>query len=141
MPVFNLFFMNKKSWVLIVIALVLGGLYVIYFSNWFKPKIIQISYTRRSGITQFSLGNPYELTSVKVFSVSALQSNKYALPVWQLKSESKSDPVRNFFYGRTIPGMEPIVSNARPDPLEPGVTYRIVVETAHSQKAEHDFTP
>src|ERR1043166_2221130 len=118
--------MNKKSWGLIVVALVLGGLYIIYVTHWFKPKVIQISYTRRAGMLQFSLGEPFELTSVKVFSVTALQSNKYALPAWQLIADSKSQPVRTFSYGQVVPGMKPIVSNARPDPLEPGTTYRLV---------------
>src|SRR5579862_9425175 len=112
--------MNKKSWYLIAIAIVLGVVYVIHFSGWFKPKLIVISSTKRLGYVQFSLGDFYNLTSVKVVPISALESNKYALPVWELKSQSSSAPTKFFSYGGSIPGMEPIVSNARPDPLQHG---------------------
>jgi hypothetical protein len=36
--------------------------------------------------------------------------------------------------------MRPTVKGATPDPLEPGVTYRLLIE-AGSRKAEHDFEP
>ena len=39
-----------------------------------------------------------------------------------------------------IRGMRPAVKGATPDPLEPGVNYRLLIE-AGSHKAEHDFTP
>jgi hypothetical protein len=35
--------MTKKNWFLISVALVLAGIYVVYFTNWFKPKIIHIA--------------------------------------------------------------------------------------------------
>ena len=35
--------MNKKNYILIAIALVLAGVYVVYFTDWFQPKIIQIA--------------------------------------------------------------------------------------------------
>jgi hypothetical protein len=36
--------------------------------------------------------------------------------------------------------MHPAVKGATPDPLEPGVKYRLVI-TAGKLKAEHDFVP
>ena len=39
-----------------------------------------------------------------------------------------------------IRGMRPTVKGATPDPLEPGVKYRLLIE-AGSRKAEHDFEP
>jgi hypothetical protein len=132
--------MNKKSWILIAIAIVLGSVYIIHFSGWFKPKVILISHDQRFGRINFSLGTAYPLTSIKVVPVSALQSNKYALPVWELKSDSNSVPTKIFSYGERIRGMKPLVSNARPDPLEPGVAYRLFVEIG-PRKVEHDFTP
>jgi hypothetical protein len=36
--------------------------------------------------------------------------------------------------------MRPAVKGATPDPLEPGVKYRLFIE-AGKLKAEHDFTP
>ena len=132
--------MNKKSWILIAVLVALGAFYVVYFSNWFKPKVILISHDQRFGHINFSLGSPYRLTAVKVISVTALESNKYALPVWELKSDSNSAPTKIFSYGGRIQGMKPIVSNARPDPLQPGNAYRLFVE-AGPIKAQHDFTP
>jgi hypothetical protein len=131
--------MNKKTWIFVTIAIVLGAVYIIHFSNWFKPKVMTIAHNGRFGRINFTLGNPFQLTSVRVVSVSALQSNKYALPAWELKSDSNSIPVKLFSYGDRIRGMKPAIAGARPEPLEPGATYRLFVE-AGSLNAEHDFT-
>jgi hypothetical protein len=37
--------MTKKNWLLIFIALALAGVYVFYFTDWFKPRIIHITST------------------------------------------------------------------------------------------------
>ena len=132
--------MNKKSWILIAIAIVLGGVYIIHFSGWFKPKVMAIAHNGRFGQINFTLGNAFKLTSIKVVSVSALESNKYALPAWELKSDSNSAPVKLFYYGQRIRGMKPAIETALPEPLLAGTTYRIFVE-AGSLKAQHDFTP
>ena len=132
--------MNKKTWILVSLAIVLGAVYIIHFSNWFKPKVMTIAHNGRFGRVNFTLGYPYRLTSVKVVSVSALESNKYALPVWELKSDSNSVPVQLFSYGDRIRGMKPAYENTRPEPLIAGTTYRLIVE-AGPLKAEHDFTP
>src|SRR5213078_2288084 len=87
-------FMNKKNWILIGIAIVLGAVYIIHFSNWFKPKVMAIAHNGRFGQISFTLGDSFKLTSLKVVSVSALESNKYALPMWELKSDSNSVPVK-----------------------------------------------
>jgi len=132
--------MNKKNWVLIGIAILLGAVYIIHFSNWFKPKVMAIAHNGRFGQINFTLGDSFKLTSIKVVSVSALASNKYALPMWELKSDSNSVPVKLFAYGERIRGMKPAIENTRPEPLVAGTTYRIFVE-AGSLKAQHDFTP
>jgi hypothetical protein len=131
--------MNKKSWILIAVAIVLGAVYIIHFSNWFKPKVLAIAHNGRFGQVNFTLGTPFKLTSLKVVSVTALESNKYALPVWELKSDSNSVPIKMFSYGERIRGMKPAIDNTTPEPLEPGATYRLIVQ-AGSLKAEHDFT-
>lgn len=132
--------MNKKTWILVAVAIVLGIVYVIHFSNWFKPKVMLVSHNERFGRVNFSLGDAYELTSLKVVSVSALASNKYAFPMWELKSDSNSAPTKIFSYGQRIRGMKPTVSNAKPEPLVAGEAYRLFIE-AGPRKAEHDFTP
>jgi hypothetical protein len=132
--------MNKKNWILISIVILLGAVYIIHFSNWFKPKVMAIAHNGRFGQINFTLGDSFKLTSIKVVSVSALESNKYALPMWELKSDSNSVPVKLFAYGGRIRGMKPAIENTRPEPLVAGTTYRIFVE-AGSLKAQHDFTP
>jgi hypothetical protein len=132
--------MNKKNWILIGIAILLGAVYIIHFSNWFKPKVMAIAHNGRFGQINFTLGDSFKLTSIKVVSVSALESNKYALPMWELKSDSNSVPVKLFAYGGRIRGMKPAIESTRPEPLVAGTTYRIFVE-AGSLKAQHDFTP
>lgn len=132
--------MTKKNWVLIGIVVALCVVYVIYFTNWFRSNPILIGEMERSGHIEFSFNRSYPLTHLKVVSVSELESNKYALPVWELKSDSNSVPVRAFRYGQWIRGMQPAVKGTRAEPLEHGAKYRLFVE-AGSLKAHQDFTP
>ena len=88
----------------------------------------------------FLLSRPLKLTSVKVVPVSDIQTNKYAPPVWELVSSTRSIPVKDFIYGANIKGMQPSVKGAVADTLQPGVSYRLLVE-AGDVKIEHDFTP
>jgi hypothetical protein len=134
--------MNKKNFILVGLTLVLAVVYVICFTDWFRPKTIDISSTTRSfratTLLIFSLHDDYELTEVKVVSLAALQTNKLAQPVWHLVSDSGSDDVDHFLYGENIKGMDPAVAGARPEPLQPGVMYRIFV-TDGKVKGRFDF--
>jgi hypothetical protein len=139
--------MNKKSFILIAIALALAGVYVVCFTGLFRQKTIQISKasrpvrTSRTGATTvqlfFSLDNDYSLTEVKVVPVAALQTNKLAQPVWHLVSDSGSDDVNVFFYGEKINGMDPVAS-AEANPLQPGVMYRLFIAAGRT-KGQRDF--
>jgi hypothetical protein len=86
----------------------------------------------------FGLGDYYSLTEIKVVPLAALQTDKLAQPVWHLVSDSGSDDVNLFSYGQRINGMDPAVEGARPDPLQPGVIYRLFV-TAGKVRGQHDF--
>jgi hypothetical protein len=140
--------MSKKQWVLVSVALVLAVLYVIYFTNWFKPKIIHISYTERSIRLRGRPGTPtilfgfggqrYRLTEIKVVPLDAWQTNHFILPVWDLNSTTNSVPMTAFSYGQRLRGMNPVVPGARPEPLQTNVTYRIFV-WAGSRKGQCDF--
>ncbi len=140
--------MNKKNFILIAIVLVLAGVYVVYFTSWFRPKTIQISHTSRparparSGPAAsrlvFSLEDYYKLTEVKVVPLAEWQTDHGAPPVWHLVSDSNSVPVNVFAYGQRIRGMKPAVSGERPQPLETNVAYRLFV-TAGAIKGQHDF--
>jgi hypothetical protein len=132
----------KKNLFLVGIVLVLAVVYVFFFTSWFQPKIIQISHTSRplggrAAQLAFGLGGDYELTEVKVVPLADWQADKNAQPLWHLVSDG-SDDVNHFFYGENIGGMDPDVDGAKPQPLQPGVTYRIFVAAGRA-RGWHDF--
>jgi hypothetical protein len=142
--------MTKKNWLLVTVALVLAGVYAYYFTNWFTPKVIHIAShnvrnTRTIAKTEstvpvtFKLGRPYKLTELKVVALEEWQTNKNCLPLWHLVADTNSAPVaKPFNYGQKIPGMKPDIAGAHPQPLQPGVKYRMFV-TDGSVKGQHDF--
>ena len=144
--------MTKKNCFFIAVLIALAGIYVFYFTDWFQPKIIHISYTTRSTRVRarrgaahpreipirFGLGRPYRLTEVKVIPAAEWQTNSSALPVWHLVSDSNSVPVNQFFYGERIRGMKPKIPGTRAEPLQSGVAYRLFLQ-AGSATGERDF--
>ncbi len=143
--------MTRKQWTLVILAVLLGGFSLYLNKDWFAKDSIQIislsRATRSGGRAQgdsatvpviFGLSRSAKLTSVKVLSVSDLETNKHPRPLWHLVSDSNSVPVKEFLYGNHIHGMHPEIKGAQAEPLEPGVTYRLFLE-AGSLKAEHDF--
>jgi hypothetical protein len=148
--------MTKKIWTMIVLALALGGLSLYLNKDWFRRGNIQIyhrsrparvAFLRRNRADDspidplvFGFSRELKLTALKVFDVSALETNKLAVPLWNLTSDSNSVPVKDFTYGMSIRGMRPVLKGALPEPLQPLVKYRLCVE-ALSFKGEHDFIP
>ena len=141
--------MTKKNWLLIAVAVALAVVYVIFFTDWFKPATVQIFHTNRAPRGRFhsaeampglifGINRQLQLTDIKVVELSALRTNKNALPLWHLVSDSNSVPVKSFSYGQTIRGLKPAVAGVRPQPLETNVTYRLFVE-AGKVKGQHDF--
>ena len=148
--------MTKKQLVLVLVVLVALIAYVRYFTDWFTPDSIQIVHTLRGPMPSkrprargadenqnvntvaFSLNGKFELTEVKVVSVTELATNKYAHAVWHLITDSNSVPKKGFVYGESIQGMRLKMAGVRAEPLEPGVPYRLML-TAGDIKGEHDF--
>ena len=147
--------MTRKNLFLIGITLVLAALYVIYFTDWFHSDGVQISHTSRP-VTQ-RVGNPriqavfdasapvifffdkeLRLTRLKVFLVSELQTNQFALPLWHLVSDSNSPPLKNLTYGMPVRGMHTANKGQFAQPLVPGNLYRLFIE-AGDRKGQHDF--
>ncbi|HTL57630.1 MAG TPA: hypothetical protein VL361_18230 [Candidatus Limnocylindrales bacterium] len=147
--------MTTKVWMLIAMAIVLGGLSLYLNRDWFAKNRIQI-YDRsrparavlRRGRADDSAIDPIvfgfdrklKLTALKVIPICAIETNKYPLPVWSLVSDSNSLPIKAFTYGMRIPGMRSAVEGVRPVALEPGVQYRLFVEVG-AIKEQHDFVP
>jgi hypothetical protein len=147
------FFMTKKNRLMTIVLVVLAGVYVFYFTDWFKPKIIHISSTSRATRSRFrnsadgnaapvpvifNLEPQSKLTEIKVVPLAVWQTNPAVLPVWHLVASSNSMPVKMFVYGHHIRGLKPEVPGADAEPLQPDVTYRIFL-TAGSAKGQHDF--
>lgn len=140
---------------LIALAVALGGFSLYLNKDWFAKDHIQIydrsrparAVFRRASSDDsaidpivFGFDRKLKLNSLKVIPLSALQTNKFAQPVWHLVSDSNSLPIKAFTYGMKIPGMRPAVADVRPQPLEPDVKYRLYIE-AGAFKGEHDFVP
>jgi hypothetical protein len=142
---------------LIALAVLLGGFSLYLNKDWFAKEVIQIHHRSRPGRggfrgrTQppagtetdpifFSFDRKLKLTSLKVVPVSEIEKSKYPKPICHLISTSNSVPVTDWSYGMPIPGMQPAVQGATPDPLEPGVKYRLIIE-AGKLKIEDDFIP
>ena len=146
--------MARKPWLLIALAVVLGGFSLYLNKDWFMGDRIQIYH--RSRVMRVRPGRPVELppyapvffgfltklklTDVKVVPVRELGTNKYPHVLWHLLSDSNSLPTKGFLYGGAVPGMRPAMKGVAADPLEPGVKYRLLVE-ARSKKGQHDFIP
>jgi hypothetical protein len=141
--------MTKKNWIMLVFAVVLAVIYVIYFTDWFKPKTIQIFHTsrnlrqrqQRGGALPsliFGVSRQVRITEITVVPLARWETNKNVLPLWHLQSDSNSVPVKSFFYGQFIGGLHPALKGTHPELPETNVVYRIFI-TAGKVKGEHDF--
>jgi len=130
-------------------AIALAAVYLVWFTDWFKPQTVKIFHTsrdlrprfqRRGGMPSliFGVSRQLRFTELKVVPLAGLATNKNVLPVWHLVSDSNSVPVKSFFYGQFIGGMRPAIKGVRAEPLETNVTYRLFV-IAGKIKGEHDF--
>ena len=139
--------MQRKdiTWIVVLAALI--GVSIMLNRNHFaKPQMVinpSLRPARRADATVwpvfFALNDDFRLTSVKVIPFEGDKFNPLARPVWQLVSESNSAPTRAFRYGQPIQGMKPALKDVRPEPLEPGVVYRLEVE-AGNVTASTDFS-
>jgi hypothetical protein len=140
--------MDKKNTLLVVALLALVSVYVVFFTDWFKPRVIKLFYTTRPiehfrarhdlPYILFGLEGGYRLTEIKVVSVDDLQKSSSASPVWHLISDSNSVPIRMFTYGEHIHGMRPTFAGDSPQDLETNEIYRLFV-TAGSAHGQMDF--
>ena len=77
--------MKSQTKFLIFVAVILGAIYVFKFTDWFAEKRIQIKYRnlpQRGAANSvapvtFYLDQEYQITSLKVISVTEASTNKY----------------------------------------------------------------
>src|SRR5882724_9465067 len=90
--------MTKKNIMMIVAAVVLAAVYAVYFTDWFKPKTVQIFHTSRNLHPRalrggalpsliFGINQQLKLTEIRVVPADGYQTNHNALPVWHLISD------------------------------------------------------
>ena len=140
--------MFSKQNVLIILAVVLAGIYVYYFTDWInRPRIQIIAKTRpiqprgSQGTVypvSFLLDGQYHLSSVKVVPLSEYVTNRFVRPLWHLIAYTNAPPSQGFLYGERLPGMKPSSTNTRPEQLRPSTVYRLLVEAGRS-KGQIDF--
>jgi hypothetical protein len=144
--------MSRKNIFLLLFVAVLATVYAIYFTDWFAPKTFKIFHTSRNfrpqrpgqalhGILpslQFGVSRELRLTEIRVVPLAAWETNRHALPLWHLVTESNSVPVKSFDYGRNIPGLHPALKGTHAELPETNVTYRLFI-TAGKFSAQHDF--
>ena len=129
--------MQKKEIIFVSVLVVLGAVYIAFFSHWFDKRQIGITVSmrpsRHPGETVypvvFTLNSDYKLTSLKVVPLENNQVSPAAIPVWNLVTESNSAPIRAFRYGQPIRGMKPALEGIRASPLVPGAAYRLLLST------------
>jgi len=147
--------MTKKQMVLLV-AVALVGVYLCFFTKWSASEGIQITHAVRPPSSAkrprpnasdlgrpvspvaFTLNRKCRLTELKVVIADEVATNKYAHPLWHLVSKSASAPTKGFVYGGYLRGMRSKIPEADADPLQPNVTYRLILQTG-DLKLEHDF--
>lgn len=139
---------------LLACAAVLGVIYIIFFTGFFRKEtmriIPQVRPGRASAIPRprdwapvypisFRFNKRYKFTTIKVVEAAQYATNKYAPPLWHMISDSNSAPLNAIVYGiPKIPGMRPALARAKPQPLEAGVEYLLLVE-AGKLKAQTNF--
>jgi hypothetical protein len=142
--------MTKKNWLLAVFLIALAAVYLIWFTDWFKPKSIHIFHTIRevhyrrqeagAGPSLIFGVEPAEirLTEIKVVPLADFQKDPKTLPIWHLVTDSNSAPVKDFIYGGRIRGMRPSIAGAEAGQLETNTVYRIFVKAGRA-RGQHDF--
>lgn len=150
--------MTTKQLSILLVLLALAGVAAYLLRDYFKAEPIQITCLIRptqpgrrplprgaeapSGKpgynVAFAFNHKLTLTSIKVFSVADAQTNKYPRPLWNLTSASNSIPTKSIVYGDRIRGLQPTIKGASAETLEPGNSYRIVIQAAEAT-AQQDF--
>jgi hypothetical protein len=134
--------MNRQTFFLVSVALVLATLYIAFFTDWLKPRNIHVYWrpSPASGAIVFYLDKAYALTSVEVVSTDDAKTNKHPHALWHMVSEPGSKPTSTFNYGASIPGMKPEIASALPEQLQLDTDYSLVVRAGGKLKGEQSFT-
>ncbi len=139
--------MSRKSWTLVTLALVLGAVYLYFFTDFSRHHPIQITVSSRPFAPNAGPGDILPLVfgldvdrSLTDLQISGPVTNQGPNPVlWHLHSPKGSGPIHGFLYGESLAGMESVGPNP-PLPLQPNLTYRVEVKSGRDQGGI-DFVP
>ncbi len=139
--------MTKKNWLMVGFVAALGAFYLLRFTDFGRPQLIQINVVERPFVPNpapgevlplvFGLDRDCRLTALRVVPISET-SNAKPKVVWELSSKAGSEPVRGFTYADEIPGMKN--AGAKALPLIAGAAYRVELEAGRA-KGTAEFTP
>jgi hypothetical protein len=147
--------MTKKQ-IALLGAVAVAAIYLCFFVDWFASGDILVTHTVRLpsaakrprpgapdlghpvSPVAFTLNRKCRLTELKVVNAAEFATNQYARPLWHLVSNSASAPTKGFVYGGRLRGMRLRVADIEAEPLQPNVTYRLILH-AGKLKIEHDF--
>ena len=139
--------MTKKNWLMLGFVAALGAFYLLWFTDFGQPQLIQINVVERPFVPNpapgevlplvFGLDRDLRLTSLRILPVTEASNTKPKV-AWQLSSKAGSEPVRGFTYADEIPGMK--ASGSKPLPLVAGTAYRLELEAGRA-KGQAEFTP
>jgi hypothetical protein len=134
--------MTRKHWILVAALMLLGGVYVYWFTDWVVPPQIQIEVsTRPSGRgsassespvlpTLFMLDREYAFSSLEVIAVSNVPATLVGKTAWHLAAQGEPERQRGFAYGETLKGYRTVVA---PLPLIPGALYRVDLKAGRAR--------
>src|SRR5262245_65417812 len=98
--------MTTRTGIWLAVVAVLAFIYIRNFTTWFRRSQIEITVTSRPGRPGvppdeaapivFGLDRDYRLNSVRVFSLSSLQTSSAPVAVWSLSAAGKPQPIRGF---------------------------------------------
>lgn len=135
--------MSKKNIGLVLLLVVLGVIYLRYFTDLFRTPTIQISARPRiersrhgKGDTfsvSFSFDQKHAIKELKVVAVADSETNKYPHALWNLVAETNAVPLKGFAYGEFVKGMKSKVPKVRPEPLQSQIKYRLLVDAGNTQ--------
>jgi hypothetical protein len=141
--------MTRSGIFLSVLAVALGIIYVVYFTDWFRTRTMRVipqirpasrelipSRARTGPATypvSFSFDGDYQFTEVKVLPADAVAANSQAKPLWHLVANPRSAPTPSITYGIPLQGMKPATPRARAEPLEPDKDYVLLVKAVKAK--------
>jgi len=140
--------MQRKEFTLIAVLLVLGGLYVRYFTHWFDHEKLEITASRRPSMDQnsavesiiFTLNGQHSLKDLKVLQLTDDgKLDPHAHVLWHLVSASNPVPAQLIVYGHHVRGMKQAVDNPSPEALQPDVGYCVVATTTQGATGSANF--